>query len=186
LTSTRNTLRSRLSLKERELEHKDNLFIIHPNSIHNYKKITVRSYQVRSSRVLGHLVSGHFGFRGVSYRVLGHLVLGRFGFRVGSYQVGSGIGSFRVLNHIRSGRVLSHLMLGHFGFQVILGRVGSGIESFSVGLFRILNRIGSERVGRVSRVGSGSATSIRIIILKCGRMAAYAVRLCLCGAIPHA
>jgi hypothetical protein len=56
------------------------------------------------------------------------------------------------------GRVLDHLVLGHFGFQVVLGRVGSGIKLFSVRLFRILNCLGSEWVGWISRVGSDSAT----------------------------
>jgi hypothetical protein len=45
-----------------------------------------------------------------------------------------------------SDQVLNHLVLGHFGF-----RVGSGIESFNVELFRVLNRIRSERVGRFLR-----------------------------------
>jgi hypothetical protein len=47
---------------------------------------------------------------------------------------------------------------GHFRY-----RAGSGIRSFGVGLFQVLSCIGSERVERVSQIGSGSATS-RIIL----------------------
>jgi hypothetical protein len=53
----------------------------------------------------------------------------------------SSIESFRVSSRIGLGRVSSHLVLGHFEFRVVSGRVGSCIGSFSVGLFRILNRI---------------------------------------------
>jgi hypothetical protein len=77
-----------------------------------------------------------------SGRVSGHLVSGDFGFWV------------------VSGRVSGHLVLGHFGIRVVSSRVGSGIRSFNVGLFRVMSHIASERVRRVSRVGSGSATSI--------------------------
>jgi hypothetical protein len=55
--------------------------------------------------------------------------------------------------------VFGHLVLGHFRFRIISGRVGSDIGSFSVGLFRVLSRIGSGRVGRVSRVRLDFATS---------------------------
>jgi hypothetical protein len=74
---------------------------------------SVGSYQVGSGRLLGHLVSGHFGFwvvSGWSGRLSGHLVLGYFGFRIVSSQVGlvnrsSSVGSFHILRRIRSGRV---------------------------------------------------------------------------------
>jgi hypothetical protein len=99
----RNPRRSRLSLQERELESKDNIFIIHPNSNHNYEKFIVGLYQVESGQVLGHLVSGHFGFRVVS---------GRVGLGIGSFS----IGSFRVSGHIRSGRV---------GYRIVSDQVRS-------------------------------------------------------------
>jgi hypothetical protein len=35
-----------MNLKDRELEPEDNIFIIHPNSNHNYDNFTVGSYQV--------------------------------------------------------------------------------------------------------------------------------------------
>jgi hypothetical protein len=44
-------------------------------------------------------------------------------------------------------------VFGHFGFRVVLSRVGSDIGSFSVRLFWIMDRIRSERVGRVCRMG---------------------------------
>jgi hypothetical protein len=104
----RDARRSRLSLQERELETEDNIFIIHPNFNHNYENFTIGS-----GRVLGHLVSDHFGFR-VEFRVIS-------GF--GSYQVGSSQVS------------------GHFAFRVVSGRVGSGIGSSIVRSFRISGRI---------------------------------------------
>jgi hypothetical protein len=73
-------------------------------------------------------VSGRIGSY---FRVISDFVLG-----IGS----SNIESFRVSSRIGLGRVSSHLVLGHFEFRVVSGRVGS----FSVGLFRILNRILSE------------------------------------------
>jgi hypothetical protein len=111
--------RSRLSLRERELESGDNIFITYSSSNHNYENFTVGSGRV----------SSHFGFRVISGRVSSHLVSCHFEFQV------------------RSGR-----LSGHFGFRIISSRVGLSIGSFSVGLFRILNRIESERVGRIYHI----------------------------------
>jgi hypothetical protein len=64
--------RSHLSLQERELEREDNIFIIHPNSNHNYENFTVRLYQVGSGiessivesfRDLGRIRSSQVGDR---------------------------------------------------------------------------------------------------------------------------
>jgi hypothetical protein len=57
------------------------------------------------------------------------------------------------------GWVSDHLVLGHFRFRVVSGRVGSGIRSFNIGLFRVMNHIRTEQVGRVSRIESNSAIS---------------------------
>jgi hypothetical protein len=69
LTFARNPWRSRLSLQERELEPGDNIFIIHLKSNYNYENFTIRSYQVESGQLSGHLVSDHFG-SWVGYRVI--------------------------------------------------------------------------------------------------------------------
>jgi hypothetical protein len=99
------------------------------------------SYQVGSGRASGHLVSDYFGF----WIVSGHLVSDHFRFRVVSGRVGSDIGSssvgsFRISDRIRSGRV---------GYRIVQ----------CLGLFRIMDHIGSEWVGRISRIGSDYATS---------------------------
>jgi hypothetical protein len=65
--------RSRLSLQERELEPVDNIFIIHPNSNHNYKNFTVGSYQVGSG-------IGSFSIE--SFRISGRIKSGRVGYQV--------------------------------------------------------------------------------------------------------
>jgi hypothetical protein len=157
LTFARDPKRSRLCLQERELEPGDNAFIIHSRSNHNYENFTVGSYQVGSG------IGSGIG----SGRVSGHLVSGHFGSWVVSGWVGSGIGSSSVRSFRVSGRVS-----GHFRSRVVSGRVGSGIwsssvrsfrvsgcissdiGSFSVGLFRVMNRIGSERIRTDSATSS--------------------------------
>jgi hypothetical protein len=114
LTFVRNPHRSCLSLQEREPENEDNIFIIYQISIHDYKKIIVRSYQVGSGQVLGYLVSSNFEFRVISGRVESGIRLSS----VGSFWISGCITSGRVSGRIRSGRVSDHLVLGHFGFRV--------------------------------------------------------------------
>jgi hypothetical protein len=72
-----------MSLQERELEHGNNVFIIHPNSNHNYKNFTVRSYQVGSGRVR---VGSGIGLSSIgSFRVSGWVRLGIRSSSVGSF-----------------------------------------------------------------------------------------------------
>jgi hypothetical protein len=87
---------------------------------------------------------------------------------LGSYQVvSSSIMLFRISSHfgfrVVLDRVSDHLVLGHFGFRVVSVRIGLDIGSFNIRLFRTMDRIGSERVRRVSQIGSGSATSKLIL-----------------------
>jgi hypothetical protein len=107
LTFVRDSRRSHLSLQERELELKDNIFIIHQNSNHNYENFIGGSYQVGSGRVFG-----HFRFR----VVLGRVGSGIRSFSVGSFRVSGRVSDHLIFGRIRSGRVLGHLVFGHFRF----------------------------------------------------------------------
>jgi hypothetical protein len=73
---------SRLSLQEHELKSEDNIFIINPNSNHNYENFIVGSGigsssvgsfrvsgRIRSGRVSDYLISGYFESRVVSDRI---------------------------------------------------------------------------------------------------------------------
>jgi hypothetical protein len=78
-------------------------------------------------------------------------------FTVGSYHVGSGRISGHFESRVVSGRVSGHLVSGHFGSQIGSSRVSGHLVSG-----RISNRSDrsvSDYFGRVSQVGSGSATS---------------------------